>query len=181
MRPDRGVKDERSSQFLTFWMGEDAYALDILRVREIRGWSKPREILNVPKYIKGVIEFRGGIVPIVDLRMKFSLGGVNYSRETVVILVSIMQAATARSKEGDQQTGNDHQQEHVVGMVVDRVADVLDIKPEEIKAKPELGSKLDTRYLRGLVKTEEGMVLLIDVDSLLDPETFSKVIEATDQ
>ncbi len=168
MRLERGVSDERSSQFLTFWMGEDAYALDILRVREIRGWSKPREILNVPKYIKGVIEFRGGIVPIVDLRMKFSLGGGGYNRETVVILVSILQ------------TQDDRQQEHVVGMVVDRVADVLDIKPEEIKAKPQLGSKLDTRYLRGLVNTEDGMILLIDVDSLLDPETFSRVIEATD-
>ncbi|WP_020407298.1 chemotaxis protein CheW [Hahella ganghwensis] len=169
MKQGQSASEERSSQFLTFRMGEDAYGLDILRVREIRGWSKPREILNVPKYIKGVIEFRGGIVPIVDLRMKFSLGSGPYDRETVVILVSIKHSV------------DDQAQDHVVGMVVDRVADVLDIKPAQIKAKPELGSKLDTRYLKGLVNTAEGMVLLIDVDSLLDPETFFQVIEATDK
>ncbi len=166
---NRETKAEAPLQFLTFRMGADAYGLDILRVREIRGWIKPREILNVPGYIKGVIEFRGGIVPIVDLRMKFALGAGEYDRETVVILVSV------------RQQREDQQREHVMGMVVDRVADVIDVRGDDIKAKPELGSKLDTRYLKGLVKRDEGMVLLIDVDTLLDPETFSQVIEATDK
>lgn len=143
-------------QYLTFRLGEDVYGLDILRVREIRGWSKPRELPNVPRYIKGVMDFRGGIVPIIDLRVRFALAEALYDRETVVILVSV-------EHEG---------RSNIMGMVVDRVADVMDVAPGDVKPHPNLGSRLDTRYLPGIVKRGEQMVLLVDVDKLLDPETF---------
>ncbi len=148
-------------QFLTFRIGEDIYGLDILRVREIRGWNKPREIPNLPAYIKGVIDFRGGIVPIIDLRLRFNLAKANYDKETVVILVSVTQS--------DRET--------IMGIVVDRVADVMDVSASDIKARPNLGTKLDTRYLPGIVNRKDDMVLLVDVDKLLDPETFGRVVE----
>ncbi|MBU6954274.1 chemotaxis protein CheW [Hahella sp. HN01] len=154
---------DNNLQFLTFWLGDESYGLDILRVREIRGWNRPREIPNVPRYIKGVIDFRGGIVPIVDLRVRFALPKADYDRETVVIIVSV---------ELDKADGAEH---HTMGMVVDRVADVMDVAEKDIKARPQLGSKLDTRYLTGVVNRNEGMVVLIDVDKLLDPETFTQM------
>ncbi len=166
MRESRGKEQskESSRQFLTFRLGDDFYGLDILRVREIRGWSTPRKIPNLPDFIKGVIDFRGGIVPIIDLRIRFTLDESNYDRETVIILVSI-------EREEQSETNS----ELIMGMVVDRVADVMDISSQDIKPKPELGSKLDTRYLLGVVRREERMVLLMDVDKLLDPETFTRV------
>lgn len=161
--PDSGRVSDAKKQFLTFRLGDDFYGLNILRVQEIRGWSPPREIPNLPPYIKGIIDFRGGIVPIVDLRLRFALSETSYDRETVMILVSVV-------KEEADQT-----REVIMGMVVDRVADVMDVASEDIKARPELGSRLDTRYLLGLVKREELMVLLVDVDELLDPETFTQM------
>lgn len=150
---DSGAKP---CQYLTFRIGADIYGLDILRVREIRGWTAPREIPNLPDFIKGVIDFRGGIVPIIDLRLRFSVPQADYDRETVVILVSVEQSAD----------------ETIMGVVVDRVADVLDANQGDIRPRPNLGSHLDTRYLPGIVKRGEEMVLLVDVDKLLDPETF---------
>lgn len=152
---------EAMRQYLTFRIGEDVYGLDILRVREIRGWSKPREIPNLPPFIKGVIDFRGGIVPIIDLRLRFHLASAVYDKETVVILVSV------------QQDGR----ETIMGIVVDRVADVMDVQPKDIKQRPNLGTRLDTRYLPGIVKRGDIMVLLVDVDELLDPDTFGLVEE----
>lgn len=148
-------------QYLTFRIGEDVYGLDILRVREIRGWSKPREIPNVPKYIKGVMDFRGGIVPIIDLRIRFSLANAEYDKETVVILLSVEQDGRST----------------IMGIVVDRVADVMDVAPSDIKPRPDLGAKLDTRYLPGIVNRGDHMVLLVDVDKLLDTKTFTLLEE----
>ena len=166
---DQEGKLESTHQFLTFRLGDEYYGLDILRVREIRGWSAPREIPNVPEFIKGVIDFRGGIVPIIDLRVRFALGDNSYDRETVIILVSINLESTQSENE------------LIMGIVVDRVADVMDVNEGGVKPKPELGSKLDTRYLLGVVKRNEQMVLLVDVDKLLDPDTFAQVSHLVEQ
>jgi purine-binding chemotaxis protein CheW len=158
---ENGSAGKVIKQYLTFRLGEDVFGLDILRVREIRGWSKPREIPNVPKYIKGVMDFRGGIVPIIDLRLRFALANADYDKETVVILVSVEQDGRSA----------------IMGIVVDRVADVMDVEAQEIKPRPDLGVKLDTSYLPGIVNREDRMVLLVDVDKLLDTRTFSLVEE----
>lgn len=152
---------EGVKQYLTFRIGEDVYGLDILRVREIRGWSKPREIPNVPRYIKGVMDFRGGIVPIIDLRIRFSLANAEYDKETVVILLSVEQDGRST----------------IMGIVVDRVADVMDVTASDIKPRPDLGAKLDTKYLPGIVNRGDHMVLLVDVDKLLDTKTFTLLEE----
>ena len=158
---EKGTEASAVRQYLTFRIANSFYGLDILRVREIRGWSQPREIPNVPRYIKGVMDFRGGIVPIIDLRVRFGQSLAEYDRETVVILVSVEQEGRSA----------------IMGIVVDRVADVMDVAPADIKARPDLGDQLDTRYLPGIVKRDDHMVLLVDVDKLLDTRTFSLVEE----
>lgn len=142
-------------EFLTFNLGDEGYGIDILKVKEIRGWEKIRELHNTPDYIKGVLDLRGRIVPIIDLRIRFSLENVEYLPTTVIIVLSI--------GENDQQ---------MMGIVVDAVSDVLEINQNEIKQTPNLGSKINTDYVMGMVTREDEMVMLVDSDQLLDSEEF---------
>ena len=142
-------------EFLTFTLGEEGYGIDILKVKEIRGWEKIRELHNTPDYIKGVLDLRGSIVPIIDLRVRFSLDVVEYLPTTVIIVLSV---------------GDDDQQ--MMGVVVDTVSDVLAVRQDEIKQSPNLGSKINTDYVMGMVTREDGMVMLVDSDQLLDAEEF---------
>src|SRR4030066_270705 len=119
-----------SRELLTFTLGNEEYGLDILKVQEIRGYEAVTTIANAPEFIKGVINLRGIIVPIVDMRIKFKLGNISYDETTVVIILNI---AT-----------------RVVGIVVDGVSHVLTLNPERVKAAPEFGASLDTKYLLGL-------------------------------
>src|SRR3989338_8060312 len=119
-----------SRELLTFTLGNEEYGIDILKVQEIRGYEAVTTIANAPEFIKGVINLRGIIVPIVDMRIKFKLGNISYDETTVVIILNIAN--------------------RVVGMVVDGVSDVITLKPEQVKAAPEFGASLDTKYLQGL-------------------------------
>jgi purine-binding chemotaxis protein CheW len=136
-----------SVELLTFTLGNEEYGIDILKVQEIRGYDAVTSIANAPEFIKGVVNLRGIIVPIVDMRIKFKLGNVSYDETTVVIILNVAN--------------------RVVGMVVDGVSDVLTLKPEQIKPAPEFGASLDTRYLKGLGTVDERMLILVDIEKLI--------------
>lgn len=146
------------NEFLTFSLGQEEYGIDILKVQEIRGYDAVTYIANAPEFIKGVINLRGIIVPIVDMRIKFNLGNVEYNEFTVVIILNIAH--------------------RVVGMVVDGVSDVTTLKPEEIKPAPEFGTGLDTQYLLGLGTVDERMLILVDIERLMGSRDM-ELIDAT--
>lgn len=137
-------------QQLTFSLADEEYGIDILAVREIRGWSRVTRIPQAPAYLLGVLNLRGAIVPIMDLRLRFGLERETYGDNTVVIVVAIA--------------------ERLFGIVVDAVSDVVDIDPAAIKPVPDMGAVVDTRYLKGLATHVERMVMLLDVEKLMRPE-----------
>ncbi|MGB8516811.1 MAG: chemotaxis protein CheW [Gallionella sp.] len=148
-----------NNEFLTFTLGHEEYGLDILKVQEIRGYDAVTSIANMPEFIKGVINLRGTIVPIVDLRIKFKLAKVEYDQFTVVIILNL---------------GH-----RVVGIVVDSVSDVLTLNHEQIRAAPELSAALDTRYILGLGTVEARMLILVDIEKLMSSGEMALVDEAT--
>ncbi len=135
------------AEYLTFSLGKEEYAVDILKVQEIRGYDAVTTIVNAPPFIKGVVNLRGVIVPIVDMRIKFALGEPTYDQFTVVIVLNL--------------SGR------VVGMVVDGVSEVLSLLPDQIRPVPELGSVVSTDYLTGLASVEDRMIILIDIECLM--------------
>ncbi len=138
---------ESSREFLTFVLGKEEYGIEILKVQEIRGYDSVTQIANTPEFIKGVINLRGVIVPIVDMRIKFNLGKVTYDEFTVVIILNVAN--------------------RVLGMVVDSVSDVLTLSTEQIRPAPEFGSSIDTDYLMGLGTVDERMLILVDIEKLM--------------
>jgi len=134
-------------EFLTFVIGEETYALDIMKVKEIRGYDAVTKIANAPSFLKGVINLRGDIVPIVDLRIKFNVGEPTYNQFTIVIMLNIAS--------------------RIVGIVVDEVSDVIKGKSEDIKPPPEFGVAFDSQYLHGLVSLEDDMVILVNIEALI--------------
>ncbi|EIL92358.1 chemotaxis signal transduction protein [Rhodanobacter fulvus Jip2] len=137
-------------QQLTFNLAGEEYGVDILTVREIRGWSRVTRIPQTPDYLLGVLNLRGAIVPIMDLRLRFGLERESYGDNTVMIIVAV--------------------DERLFGIVVDAVSDVVDIDPAAIKPVPDMGVVVDTRYLKGLATHVERMVMLLDVEKLMRPE-----------
>lgn len=155
---NEGDNSKEKLEFLTFTLGKEDYGLDILKVKEIRGWEKIRELHNTPDFIKGVLDLRGSIVPIVDLRIRFHLSDIGYHPTTVIIVLTV-------GKEN----------EHMMGIVVDAVSDVLAVTRDEIKVSPSLGSKINTDYVMGMVTKEDYMVMLVDSERLLDSEEFETI------
>jgi len=140
-----------AGEFLTFKLGAEEYGIDILKVQEIRGYENPTRIANAPHFIKGVVNLRGVIVPIVDLRLKFNLGEALYDAFTVVIILNVAR--------------------RVVGIVVDSVSDVLALSAEQIKPAPEFNTLLDASYITGLGSVKNGdverMLILADIEQLM--------------
>ena len=145
-------------EFLTFTLGPEEYGMDILKVQEIRGYDAVTAIANIPAFIKGVINLRGIIVPIIDLRIKFNLDNVSYNELTVVIILNI----------GTR----------VVGVVVDSVSDVLTLAHEQIKASPALSTSLDTRYIMGLGTVDQRMLILVDIERLMSSRDIELMEDA---
>jgi purine-binding chemotaxis protein CheW len=135
------------SEYLTFTLATETYGIDILKVQEIRGYDSVTRIANTPEFIKGVINLRGVIVPIVDLRIKFRLCEVSYHEFTVVIIINVLGK--------------------VVGIVVDGVSDVIELPAQSIKPAPEFGAALDTRYITGLGLLNDEMLILVDIEKLI--------------
>ena len=152
-----GRFDAESDQFLTFMLAGEEYGVDILRVQEIKGWDSVTPIPNTPEFIRGVINLRGTIVPIIDLRMRFSMESIEYGNTTVVIVLKV------RSESG----------ERTMGFIVDAVSDVYDVAPGQIKPKPDFGQSVRTDFVKGLASVDEKMVILLDIDNLCDAESYS--------
>ena len=153
-----GPVQAEGGEFLTFRLGAEEYGIEILKVREIRSWEAPTAIANMPEFIKGVINLRGTIVPIVDLRLKFNLSEVKYDVFTVVIILSVAR--------------------RVVGIVVDAVSDVISLSPEQVSAAPEFGAALDTRFITGLGTVGDRMLILADIERLMTSRDMQLVDQA---
>ena len=138
------------SQFLTFQLGEELYGVDILRVQEIKGYTAVTKIPNTPAHIKGVLNLRGTIVPIVELRTKFGMETIDYTMFTVIVVVVV--------------------REKIMGLVVDAVSDVLNIDKKEIQPAPQFGAKVDVSSLNGIGKSGDKLIALLDMDRLLSDD-----------
>ena len=135
------------SQYLTFRLGQEEYGVEILKVQEIKGYSAITPVPNMPAYFKGVMNLRGTIVPVVDLRAKFAMAEAEYNQFTVIIVLTV----------GAK----------VMGLVVDAVSDVLNIPRADIQATPEFGAEVDARFISGMAKAGEKLVVLLDIDRVL--------------
>lgn len=157
--PDPQGHDSQAREFLTFRLGAESYGIEILKVQEIRGYERPTAIANAPAFIKGVINLRGLIVPILDLRIKFQLGEVNYDEFTVVIILNVAG--------------------RMVGVVVDSVSDVVALAPEAIRPSPDFASSVfDTQYITGLGTVDAQMLILLDIQRLVTSPDMALVDEA---
>lgn len=146
------------NQYLTFMLGDEEYGIEILRVQEIKGWASTTPIPNAPAWFKGVMNLRGTVVPVVDLRLKFGLPPIEYTRFTVVIVVTVAG--------------------RVVGLVVDAVSDVLDVPRHDMVAAPDLGASVDTRYLTGMAKSSDRLVSLLAIEHVVGTEEVGAVSAA---
>jgi purine-binding chemotaxis protein CheW len=145
-------------QYLTFTLGAEEYGLDILRVQEIRGFSAITPIPNMPPHIRGVMNLRGTVIPVLDLRAKFGLDAVEYTKFSVIIIATVG--------------------ERITGMVVDAVSDVLNIAAADVRPCPDFGARVDTRFVSGMVNTGEHLAVLLDVDRLLKEQELAAVAQA---
>ncbi|GAB2864831.1 chemotaxis protein CheW [Pseudoduganella ginsengisoli] len=141
------AEDIAGREFLAFKLGKEEYGIDILKVQEIRGYEAVTRIASAPEFIKGVINLRGIIIPVVDMRIKFQLGEAVYDQFTVVIILNI--------------------NGRVVGMVVDSVSDVTTLTQDQVKPPPEMGTAFSTEYIIGLGTIDERMLILVDIDRLM--------------
>lgn len=141
------AKNAAPQEFLTFTLGNEEYGVDILKVQEIRGYDTVTRIPDTPEFIKGVINLRGTIVPVVDMRLKFKLENVTYDDFTVMIILNVAR--------------------RVVGMVVDGVSDVIALTSEQIRPAPELGRTLDSEFLTGIGALDQRMLILVDIEKLV--------------
>jgi len=137
----------QTHEYLAFRLGAEEYGIDILKVQEIRKYDTVTRIANAPEFIKGVINLRGSIVPIVDMRVKFALGTAEYNTFTVVIILNVA--------------------DRIVGIVVDSVSDVISLLPETIRPAPEFGGSLDTNYIIGLAQLDDRMIIVTDIERLM--------------
>jgi purine-binding chemotaxis protein CheW len=150
-----GLEDTNNvNQFLTFMLAGEEYGVDILRVQEIKGWESSTEIPNTPEYIQGVMNLRGTIVPIVDLRRRFELEKIEYSNTTVVIVLKT----------------KSNEKEKTIGFVVDAVSDVYNVTEEQLKPSPDFGNAVSTEFVKGLATVDEKMLILLDIDHLIDAD-----------
>lgn len=145
-------------QFLTFSVQGGEYGVDIMKVMEIRGWADTTRIPNSPEYMRGVINLRGLVIPIFDLRARFGLGLTEANEKNVVIVISVGK--------------------RTIGILADAVSDILNIKEGEIQAAPETETvDVDSKYVNGLISTQSKMVVVLDVDHLFDSEVLKKAVE----
>jgi purine-binding chemotaxis protein CheW len=149
-----GPVSEHRDQYLTFTLADEDYGVDILRVQEIRGWEPVTRIPNAPRYVKGVLNLRGAIVPVFDLRLRFAMALQDYGPDTVVIVLRVSGPGGMRN----------------MGVVVDAVSDVLDARASDIRNTPDFGAAVATEYISGLATAGDKMIMLLDVDRLLGEE-----------
>ncbi len=148
-------KEITEGKFLTFICGDEVYGIEILRVREIIKLMDITTVPQTPDYMKGVINLRGKVIPVIDLRLKFSMPEEEHTKETCIIVTEVNKTS--------------------IGIIVDSVSEVLDIKSEEIEDAPHLGQDIDTNFILGLGKTKERIVILLDIEQVLSSEELETV------
>jgi len=148
----KAASESREGKYLTFELGGEAYGLEILKVKEIIGIMNITSVPRMPEYVKGVINLRGKVIPVIDLRLKFGMEPLEYNERTCIIVVDI----TGRSANSV-----------MVGIVVDSVSDVMNIGDDEIEDTPTFGVKLNTEYILGMAKSKGGVKILLDIDRVL--------------
>ena len=148
-----------SKQYLTFDLAEEHYGVDILKVQEIKGYTAVTKLPNTPDYLKGVLNLRGTIVPIVDLRLKFGMQPTEPTSFTVIVVVNV--------------------QERVMGFLVDGVSDVLEFAAKDVQPPPELGNKVDITFVSGIGSSNDHLVTLLDVDRVLSGEEVDEVSQVS--
>lgn len=149
------------NQILSFILGDEEYGVDILRVQEIKGWERTTRIPNAPNYVMGVINLRGAVVPVIDLRVRFGLKSITYDESTVVIIL--------RSHDERNHT------QKIIGVVVDGVSDVYGVNIEELQNSPEISGTIHTEYVRGLATVADKMVVVLHVDQLVNAGILDEI------
>jgi len=143
------------NQFLTFRVMNEEYGVDVLRVQEIIRYIKPTEIPNTPEVMKGVINFRGEVIPVIDLRRKFGLDFGEYNEFTVIIVLEV--------------------KDKIIGIIVDQVSDIISFSTEDIQDNLEFGSDIDTKFIKGMAKVEDRLIMLLELERLISFENFKRI------
>ena len=158
---DQAVKviAEREGKYLTFTLAEEEYGIGILKIKEIIGMLPITSVPQTPDFVKGVINLRGKVIPVIDLRLRFGMGEIDYTERTCIIVVEI-----------DSQAGT-----VLIGIVVDSVSEVLNVKGDDIADTPTFGTKLNTEYILGMAKMEGGVKILLDIDRVLSGEEVASL------
>ena len=151
------ARDASGAQYLTFTLDGEEYGVEILRVQEIKGWMPVTRVPNTPSYMQGVLNLRGTIVPIIDLRMRFNLDKADYTPVTVVIVLTI----------------RDGERRRTLGVVVDGVSDVVTVDRDELKPPPDFGTSVNTDFIDGVATADEKMIMLLDIDRLLTSDELN--------
>lgn len=156
---DQAVKvmAEREGKYLTFTLAEEEYGIGILKIKEIIGMLPITSVPRTPDFVKGVINLRGKVIPVIDLRLRFGMGEIDYTERTCIIVVEI-----------DGQAGT-----VLIGIVVDSVSEVLNVKGEDVEDTPTFGTRLDTEYILGMAKMEGGVKILLDINRVLSGEELA--------
>jgi len=146
-----------SQQFLSFLLDNEEYGVDILRVQELRGWTPVTYVPDMPEYLKGVLNLRGAIIPVIDLRLRFGLAPVEYGPTTVVIVVNV-------------DSGNS---QRIMGIIVDAVAETYTLQADQIQPAPQIGGVINPEFITGLVAQEDRMIVLMDIDELMNSDELA--------
>ncbi len=144
-------------QYLSFLLDEEEYGVDILRVQELRGWTPVTHVPDMPNYLKGVLNLRGAIIPVVDLRERFGLEKIGYGPTTVVIVIKVDSGSCER----------------VMGIIVDAVAETYTLSADEIQPAPQIGGVINSEFITGLVAQEDKMIVLMDIDELMNSDELA--------
>ena len=153
---------DREGKYLTFTLSDEAYGIGILKIKEIIGMMPITSVPQTPEFVKGVINLRGKVIPVMDLRLRFNMDAINYTERTCIIVVEIETESVTEQ----------------IGIVVDAVSEVLNVKGSEIEDTPNFGTSLDADYLLGIAKIEGGVKILLDIDKVLTNDELSLLREA---
>jgi len=157
--------NEAENQYLTFMLADEEYGVDVLAVQELRGWEPTTSIPNSPSYVRGVINLRGVVVPVIDLRARFELEHIDYGPTTVVVIVKV----------------KDQEHERILGIVVDAVSEVYNISENDLQPPPDMQGSISIDYVRGLATLENKMVILLDINKLVHEGILAQGEEASNE
>jgi len=153
------IMAQKEGKYLTFALANEEYGISILKIKENIGMISITSIPKTPDYVKGVINLRGKVIPVIDLRMKFGMDAIDYNERTCIIVLEI----------GDQNSAL------MIGIVVDTVSEVLNIKGDDIEETPHFGTALDTDYIMGMAKSEDSVKILLDIDKILKADEIARL------